>query len=82
MALEQAFNCVARKVIWWVRKLGAEQRVVRLVHGMYTTREGGLMFVRLQFEAKLGVRQRSILNSLLFIIVLGALSRELRSGIP
>ena len=37
--LEKAFNCVPRKVIWWVRKLGAEQRVVRLVHVMYPTRE-------------------------------------------
>ena len=34
--LEKAFDRVPQKVIWWVlRKLGVEERIVRLVQGMY-----------------------------------------------
>ena len=35
-----------------------------------------------EFEVKVGVHQGSVLSSLLFIIVLDALSREFRSGVP
>ena len=35
-----------------------------------------------EFEVKVGVHQGSVLSPLLFIIVLEALSREFRSGIP
>ena len=35
-----------------------------------------------EFEVKVGVHQGSALSPLLFIIVLEALSRELRTGVP
>ena len=35
-----------------------------------------------EFEVKVGVHQESVLSPLLFIIVLEALSREFRSGVP
>ena len=35
-----------------------------------------------EFEVKVWVHQRSILSPLLFIIVLEALSREFRDGVP
>ena len=35
-----------------------------------------------EFEMKVGVHQGSVLSLLLFIIVLEALSREFRSGVP
>ena len=35
-----------------------------------------------EFEVKVGVHQGSVLNPLLFIIVLEALSREFRTGVP
>ena len=35
-----------------------------------------------EFEVKVGVHQGSVLSPLLFIIVLKALSREFRSGVP
>ena len=35
-----------------------------------------------EFEVKVGVHQGSVLSPLLFIIVLEALSREFRSGVP
>ena len=34
------------------------------------------------FEVKVGVHQGSVLSPLLFIIVLDALSREFRAGVP
>ena len=35
-----------------------------------------------KFEVKVGVHQGSVLSPLLFIIVLEALSREFRAGVP
>ena len=42
------------------------------------------MLVRgtVEFEVKVGVHQGSVFSLLLFIIVLEALSREFRSGVP
>ena len=84
--LEKAFDRVPRKVIWWaLRKLGVEEWLVRLVQGMYTN-VGGRVRVgdgySDEFGVKVGVHQGSVLSPLLFIIVLEALSREFRSGVP
>ena len=87
--LEKAFDRVPRKVIWWVlRKLGVEEWIVQLVQGMYANartrvRVGeGYSACSEEFEVKVGVYQGSVLSPLLFIIVLEALSREFRSGVP
>ena len=84
--LEKAFDRVPWKVIWWaLRKLGVEEWIVRLVQGMYAN---ALNRVRVgevyseEFEVKVNVHQGSVLSPLLFIIVLEALSREFRSGVP
>ena len=84
--LEKAFDQVPRKVIWWaLRKLGVEKWIVRLVQGMYANARSR---VRVgegnseEFEVKVGVHQGSVLSPPLFIIVLDALSREFRSGVP
>lgn len=84
--LEKAFDRVPRKVIWWaLRKLGVEEWIVRLVQGMYANARS---CVRVgdgyseEFEVRVGVHQGSVLSPLLFIIVLEALSREFRSGVP
>ena len=84
--LEKAFDRVSRKVIRWVqRKLGVEERIVRLVQGMY---ENARSRVHVgegysdEFEVKVGVLQGSVLSPLLFIIVLEALSCEFCSGVP
>ena len=82
--LEKAFDQVPRKVIWWtLRKLGVEEWIVRLMQGMYARSrvcvgEG----YSEEFEVKVGVHQGSVLSPLLFIIMLEALSREFRSGVP
>ena len=58
---------------------------MRLVQGMYANAQS---HVRVgegyseEFEVKVGVHQGSVLSPLLFIIVLEALSREFRSGVP
>ena len=84
--LEKAFDGVPRKVIWWaLRKLGVEEWIVRLVQGMYANARSrvcvGEGFSK-EFEVKVGVHQGSVLSPLLFIIVLEALSREFRAGVP
>ena len=84
--LEQAFDRIPGKVIWWaLRKLGVEEWIVRLVQGMYANARSrvcvGEGFSK-EFEVKVGVHQGSVLSPLLFIIVLEALSREFRAGVP
>ena len=84
--LEKAFDRVPRKVIWWaLRKLGVEEWIVRLVQGMYANARSHVPVSEgysEEFEVKVGVHQGSVLSPLLFIIVLEALSREFRSGVP
>ena len=84
--LEKAFDRVPRKVIWWaLRKLGVEEWIVRLVQGMYANARSRVRVgegYSEEFEVKVGVHQGSVLSLLLFIIVLEALSREFRSGVP
>ena len=84
--LEKAFDQVPRKVIWWaLRKLGVEEWIVRLVQGMYANARSHVHVgegYSEEFEVKVGVHQGSVLSPLLFIIVLEALSREFRSGVP
>ena len=84
--LEKAFDRVPRKVIrWMLRKLGVEEWIVRLVQGMYANARSRVRVgegYSEDFEVKVGAHQGSVLSPLLFIIVLEALSREFRSGVP
>ena len=84
--LEKAFDRVPQKVIWWaMRKLGVEEWIVQLVQGMYLNARSrvsvGEGFSQ-EFEVKVGVHQGSVFSPFLFIIVLEALSREFRAGVP
>ena len=84
--LEKGFDRVPRKFIWWaLRKLGVEEWIVRLAQGMYANAQSRVRVgegYSEEFEVKVGVHQGSVLSPLLFIIVLEALSREFRSGVP
>ena len=84
--LEKAFDRVPRKVIWWaLRKLGVDEWIVHLVQGMYSNARSRVRVgegYSEEFEVKVGVHQGSVLSPLLFIIVLEALSREFRCGVP
>ena len=65
--LEKAFDRVPRKVIWWALRKRVDSARSRVCVGEGYSEE---------FEVKVGVHQGSILNPLLFIILLEALSRE------
>ena len=68
-----------------MHKLGVEEWLVLAVLSMYT---GAKTVVRTvygnsnDFEVKVGMHQGSALSSLLFVIVMEALSREFRVALP
>ena len=84
--LEKAFDRVPREVIWWaLRHLGVDEGIVSVIKAMH---EDASTKVRMNgresraFNIRVGVHQGSVLSPLLFIIVLEALSREFREGLP
>ena len=84
--LEKAFDRVPRKVLWWaMRKVGVEEWIVHLVQAMYNNARSRVRVgseYSEEFEVGVGVHQGSVLSLLLFIIVLEALSRYFRVGVP
>ena len=84
--LEKAFDRVPRKVLLWaLRSLGVEEWAVPVIKGMYTDVKSRVR-VNGQYSKELGVgvgvHQGSVLSPLLFILVLEALSRQFRTGVP
>ena len=84
--LEKAFDRVPREVLWWsLRKLEVDEWMVSVIKSMY---DGATTAVKLkggeskEFEVQVGVHQGSVLSPLLFTIVLEALSKEFRKGLP
>ena len=87
--LEKAFDRVPREIVWCdLRVRGVDEwsdEWIVAIQGMYY---GATTAVRLrdgeskEFGIKIGVHQGSVLRPLLFIIVLEALSREFRCGLP
>jgi len=78
--MENAFDRVLREVIRWaMRKLGVKEWLVSAIIFMYM---GAKTVVRTVygntkcFEVNVGMHQGSALSSLLFVIVMQALSRE------
>ena len=84
--LEKAFDRVPRKVLWWaMRSLGVEEWAIRVIQGMYTNARSRVRVngqYSKEFGVGVGVYQGSVLSPLLFIMVLEALSREFRIGMP
>ena len=84
--LEKAFDRVPRDVVWWaLRKLGVEEWLIRVVQSMYRNTKSQVRINSTfsdDFLVKVGLHQGSVLSPLLFIIVLEALSKEIRSGCP
>ena len=82
--IEKAFNRVPRKVIWCgMRKLGIEEWIARFVQAMYNNTRSRVRVNNTysdEFGVKVGVHQGSVLSTLLFIIVLEALSCEFHTG--
>ena len=75
-----------RKVLWWaLRSLGVDEWAVRVIQGMYSNARSRVRVngqYSEEFGVGVGVHQGSVLSPLLFILVLEALSREFRTGVP
>ena len=84
--LEKAFDRVPREVVWWaLRKLGVDEWIVSVIKSMYEEATTAVKVngrVSNAFVVRVGVHQGSVLSPLLFIIVLEALSREFKEGLP
>ena len=84
--LEKAFDRVPREVVWWaLRKLGVDEWLVSVIQAMYADTSTMVKLngrVSKGFGVKVGVHQGSVLSPLLFIIVMEALSRNFRGGLP
>ena len=83
---KKAFDRVTRKVLWWaMRKVGVEEWIVRLVQALYNKARSRVRVgseYSEEFKVGVGVHQGSVLSPLLFIIMLEALSRDFRVGVP
>jgi hypothetical protein len=84
--LEKAFDRVPREVVSWaMRQLGVEEWLVQVVMSMY---EEARTVVRTpfgdskSFPVKVGVHQGSVLSPLLFIMVMEAITKYTREGLP
>jgi len=84
--LEKAFDRVPREVLWWaLRVMLVDDWIVKIIQSMYYGTKTSVKLdgdVSDEFEVKVGVHQGSVLSPLLFIIVLEAISREFRVGLP
>ena len=86
MDLEKAFKRIPREVVRWaLRKLEVEKWLVKAVMIMYKkaraivkTKHGNSE----EFEVKVGVHQGSVLSPLLFVVVMEALTQDVREGLP
>ena len=83
---EKAFDRVPREVVWLaLRYLSVDEWIVSVIKALY---EDASTKVRMNgresraFNVRVGMHQRSVLSPLLFIIVLEALSKEFREGLP
>ena len=83
---QRSYILAILEVVWWaLRCLGVDEWIVSVIKAMY---EDATTTVRVNgreskaFSVRVGVHQGSVLSPLLFIIVLEALSREFREGLP
>ena len=65
--------------------VGSEEGAIRIIQGMCTNARSRVRVngqYSEEFGVWVGVHQGSVLSPLLFILVLEALSREFRTGVP
>ncbi|KAM9364970.1 cilia- and flagella-associated protein 43 [Pholidichthys leucotaenia] len=84
--LEKAFDWVPREVLWWaMRCLDVPEWLVSTIQPMYASPSSRVRINNVysgSFNVCVGVHQGSILSTLLFIIVLEALSQVYCTGCP
>lgn len=79
---EKAFDLEPRDVVWLpLRKLGSEKWLVKIAEPMYRNAQSCVTFIY-DFLIQVGLFKGLVLSPKLVIIVLEALSREIRSGCP
>ena len=79
MDLQKTLDTVPGDVVRWaMTKLGVDDRLIKTVMAIYIVNNT----LGEKFNVEIGVHQESVPSPLLFIIVLEALSRECRSGVP
>ena len=78
--LEKTFDCMARKVSWWaLREVGVDEWFIRTTEAMCTNAKSSVLIngqFSSWFDVHVGVHQGSVLNPLLIIIVMEALSHH------
>ena len=86
MDQEKTFDRVPRENVWWaLRVVDVDEWIVKTIQAMY---DGATTAVKLrdgvskEIGVKVGVHQGSVLSPLLFTIVLEAVSRKFRCGLP
>ena len=83
---EKYIDYVPRKVQWWaMRSLGVDEWVIRVIQGIYHNAQSHVQIngqYNEEFAMGVGMHQGSALSTLLFILVLEALSHKFRSGVP
>src|SRR6476469_9207370 len=84
--LEKAFDRVPREVLWWaLRKMNVPEQLLEVIQAIYNHAKTAVRTqneIGEEFEVKVGVHQGSVLSPLLFTIVLEALSKAFRGGLP
>ena len=79
--LEKAFDTVPREMVMaTLRWMGVPEAEVKMVEGMYEETTARVVVgegASEAFEVKIGLRQGSVLSPLLFISVLGLISRKM-----
>ena len=84
--MEKALDRVPRGIVRWaMRKLNVDEWLIETIMAMYEFSNSAVRVnntVGDKFSVKVGIHQGSVLSLWLFIIVLEALSREFRSGLP
>jgi hypothetical protein len=84
--LEKAYDRVPREVVRWaLRKAGVDEWLVLAVMSVYESSETAVRTdsgLTEWFKVLVGLHQGSVLNPLLFIIVMDVITREVRGGLP
>ena len=82
---ERAFDRVPREVIWWLlRRKRVLEREIKVIMEMYTTIETSVKvdYTRSEsFDVKVGVHQGSILRTLLFVLVMNEVTKDIREEV-
>ena len=84
-ARQYSFNFSFKVVKWALRKVGVKEWLINTVMSMYLHCKSAVSvngIIGEAFSVTVGVHQGSDLSPLLFIIVMEALSRELRTSLP